>query len=60
VGGWGIPYPEGQDLGRVPMRSGTPPAAAELLTFSIADTPAGATLHIDWGTTRQSVDFTVQ
>ena len=60
VGGWGIPYPAGQDLGRVPMRSGTPPQAAELLTFSIDDTPAGATLHIDWGTTRHSVDFKVQ
>lgn len=60
VGGWGIPYPAGQDLGRVPMRSGTAPQAAELLTFVIDDTEAGATLHIDWGTTRHSVEFTVQ
>lgn len=59
VGGWGVPYPEGQDLGRAPMRSGTPPDPAELLTFSVEDTPAGGTLHLDWGTTRQSVDFTV-
>lgn len=57
--GWGVPYPQGQDLGRAPMRVGTAPAAAELLTFSIDDTPAGATLHIDWGTTRASIDFTV-
>jgi hypothetical protein len=60
VGGWGVPYPAGQDLGRAPMRGGTAPQAAELLTFSIDDTPAGATLHIDWGTTRHSIDFTVQ
>lgn len=59
VGGWGIPYPAGQDLGRAPMRAGTAPQAAEQLTFSIDDTPAGGTLHIDWGTTRQSIDFTV-
>ncbi len=59
VGGWGVPYPTGQDLGRAPMRMGSPSAPAELLTFSIQDTPAGATLHIDWGTTRASIDFTV-
>jgi hypothetical protein len=57
--GWGIPYPAGQDLGRVPMTMGKPPAAAEQLTISIDDTPAGGTLHIDWGTTRASVPFTV-
>lgn len=59
VGGWGVPYPAGQDLGRAPMRAGTGPQAAELLTFSIEDTAAGATLHIDWGTTRHSIDFMV-
>jgi hypothetical protein len=59
VGGWGIPYAAGQDLGRVPMRTGTAPQAAELLTFSIDDTASGATLHLDWGTTRHSVDFMV-
>lgn len=57
--GWGIPYPAGQDLGRAPMTMGKPPAAAELLTISIQDTPAGGTLHIDWGTTRASIPFTV-
>jgi hypothetical protein len=57
--GWGIPYPAGQDLGRAPMTMGKPPATAERLTISIDDTPAGGTLHIDWGTTRASVPFTV-
>ena len=57
--GWGVPYPQGQDLGRTAMRAGTAPQAAEQLTFSIDDTPAGGTLHIDWGTSRQSIDFTV-
>jgi hypothetical protein len=57
--GWGIPYPAGQDLGRVPMTMGKPPAAADRLTISIEDTAAGGTLHIDWGTTRASIPFTV-
>lgn len=60
AGGWGAQYPQGQDLGRAPMRVGTAPSAAELVTISIDDTPAGGTLHIDWGTTRASIDFTVQ
>jgi hypothetical protein len=57
--GWGIPYPAGEDLGRVPMTMSKPPAAADRLTFSIDDTPAGGTLHIDWGNTRASIPFTV-
>ena len=59
TGQWGIPYPKGEDLGRTPMTMGKAPAAAEQLTISNDDTPAGATLHIDWGTTRASVPFTV-
>jgi hypothetical protein len=59
TGQWGIPYPAGKDLGRVPMTVGKPGAAAEQLTISIQDTPGGATLHVDWGTTRASVPFTV-
>ena len=57
--GWGIPYPAGQDLGRVPMTMSKPPSPADQLTFSIDDTPTGGTLHIDWGNTRASVPFTV-
>jgi hypothetical protein len=58
--GWGIPYP-GKDgeLGRVPMTMGQAPKPAENLTISIDDTPAGGTLHIDWGTTRASAPLTV-
>lgn len=57
--GWGIPYPAGQDLGRVPMTMGKPASAADMLTISIDDTPAGGTLHIDWGNTRASIPFVV-
>src|SRR5688572_2259652 len=57
--GWGMPYPAGQDLGRVPMTMGKVPKPDERLTFSIEDTAKGGTLHIDWGTTRASLPFTV-
>jgi len=59
TGQWGIPYPQGEDLGRTPMTLGKAPSAAEQLTITVQDTPAGATLHIDWGTTRASIPFTV-
>jgi hypothetical protein len=59
TGQWGVPYPKGEDLGRAPMTLGKPPATAEQLTFSIQDTQTGGTLHIDWGTTRASIPFTV-
>jgi hypothetical protein len=59
TGQWGIPYPKGDDVGRVPMTIAKPSAPAEQLTINIQDTPAGATLVIDWGNTRASVPFTV-
>jgi hypothetical protein len=59
TGQWGVPYPKGEDLGRAPMTLGKAPKAADQLTISIDDTPAGGTLHIDWGTTRASIPFTV-
>jgi hypothetical protein len=59
TGQWGIPYPAGQDLGRVPMTVARAGAPVEQLTISIDDTPAGATLRIEWGSTRATVPFTV-
>ncbi len=57
--GWGIPYPQGQDLGRVPMTTATAAPAVEQLTIAIDDTPAGGTLRIEWGGTKATVPFTV-
>ena len=57
--GWGIPYPAGQDLGRVPMTMGKSAAPAEQLTISADDTPAGGALHVEWGATKATVPFTV-
>ena len=41
TGQWGVPYPKGEDLGRAPMTLGKAPKAAEQLTISVDDTPAG-------------------
>ena len=59
VGQWGIPYPRGKDLGRVPMTMSKPVKPVEQLTISIDDTPAGGTLRIEWGTTAASAPFSV-
>lgn len=57
--GWGIPYPEGQDLGRVAMKVSKASPPVEQLTISIDDTPNGAALRIEWGTTSAITPFTV-
>ena len=59
TGQWGVPYPAGEDLGRVPMKAGKASAAVEQLTISVDDTPAGGTLKVEWGGTSASVPFTV-
>ena len=57
---WGIPYPgKEKDFGRAPMTMSKPAKPVDQLTISIDDTPAGGTLHIDWGATRASIPFTV-
>ncbi|HXG90514.1 MAG TPA: DUF2911 domain-containing protein [Vicinamibacterales bacterium] len=57
--GWGVPYPEGQDLGRAPMKAGKTAKPVEMLTISIDDTATGGVLRVEWGNTSASVPFTV-
>ena len=52
TGQWGTDYDAKQDAGRVAMTVGKAAAPVENLTISIDDTPQGATLRIEWGTTR--------
>jgi hypothetical protein len=59
-GQWGVPYKPALEIGRAPMTLGKTTAPVELLTISIDDTPAGATLRIEWGTTRATIPFTVE
>ena len=58
-GQWGIPYQPALEVGRVPMTSGKTKAPVEQVTISIDDTPAGATLRIEWGTTSATAPFKV-
>ena len=59
TGQWGTVYSQDQDLGRVPMKVGKATSPAEQLTWAIDDTPSGATLRLEWGTTGVSAPFTV-
>lgn len=58
-GQWGVPYKADLELGRAPMTLGKTAAPVEQLTISIDDTPAGATLRVEWGTTKATIPFTV-
>jgi Protein of unknown function (DUF2911) len=58
-GQWGIPYNAALEIGRTPMAVGKAKAPAEQVTISIDDTPAGATLRVEWGTTSATAPFTV-
>jgi hypothetical protein len=60
TGQWGVPYPAGQDLGRASMKAGKTQAPVEQLTINIHDTPAGGTLHVEWGTASANIPFTVE
>jgi len=59
TGQWGTVYSQDQDLGRVPMKVGKATNAAEQLTWAIDDTPTGAALRLDWGTTSVAAPFSV-
>ena len=56
TGEWGIPYPEGQDLGRTPMTGKTLPSAQENMSISFENTKGASTeLHVKWDTADQYV-----
>jgi hypothetical protein len=61
TGEWGIPYPEGNDLGRTPMTGKTAPASQEDMSISFENTKGSSTeLHVKWGTTDQYVTVKAQ
>ena len=43
------PYKKELEISHTPMTAGKPKAPVENVTISIDDTPAGATLRIEWG-----------
>jgi hypothetical protein len=61
TGEWGIPYPEGNDLGRTPMSSNTLPAPQEKMSISFENTKGNSTeLHVKWETTDEYVTVTAE
>ncbi len=56
---WGIPYRQDLEIGRVPMTLGKTPGPVEQVTIHIDDTPAGATLRVEWGTASAALPFTI-
>ena len=58
-GQWGVPYNASLEIGRAPMQITKAKAPVEQVTISIDDTPAGATLRVEWGNVRATIPFTV-
>ncbi|MFZ0296624.1 MAG: DUF2911 domain-containing protein [Candidatus Sulfotelmatobacter sp.] len=61
TGEWGIPYKyESDELGRVDMKVSKLPSPVEDFTISYVKSGSGCTMHIDWETTRASVEITAK
>jgi len=61
TGEWGIPYKyEGDELARVDMKVSKLPSSVENFTISYDKSGSGCTMHIDWETTRASVDISAK
>jgi hypothetical protein len=61
TGEWGIPYPEGSDLGRTPMTSKPASSSQENMSISFENTKGNTTeLHVKWGTTDEYVTVKAQ
>jgi len=61
TGEWGIPYPEGNDLGRTPMTGATLPEPQEDMSISFENTKGNTTeLHVKWEKTDEYVTVTAE
>lgn len=61
TGEWGIPYKyESDELARVDMKVSTLPSPVENFTISYERSGSGCTMHLDWDTTRASVEITAK
>jgi hypothetical protein len=59
TGEWGIPYPGEQfDFARMEMKVAKIPSPVEDFKISFDQTGSACTLHMDWETTRASIDIT--
>ncbi len=61
TGEWGTDYPgPDKDLVRVDMKVAKLPSPVENFTIAYDKTGSGCTLHMDWETTRASVDISAK
>jgi hypothetical protein len=59
IGEWGTAYPgPNEDLARIDMKVSKLPSAVENFTIAFDQSGTGCTLHMDWETTRASVEIT--
>ena len=58
-GQWGIPYQPPLEIGRVPMTVAKAATPAEQVTISIAQTPGGGVLRVEWGTVSAACPFRI-
>jgi hypothetical protein len=56
TGEWGLSYPNGEDLGRVPMKMSKPASMVETLKYDIS----GGKITLSWENHIASVDFKVK
>jgi hypothetical protein len=58
TGEWGTAYPgPGEDLARIDMKVSQLPSSVENFTISFDHGASGCVMHLDWETTRASVDI---
>jgi hypothetical protein len=58
TGEWGVPYPgEAEDFARIDMKVSQLPAPLENFTISFDHAGAACAMHLDWETTRASIDI---
>jgi hypothetical protein len=61
TGEWGIPYKyESDELARIDMKVSKLPSPLENFTISYEKSGNGCTMHLDWDTTRASVDISAK
>jgi hypothetical protein len=61
TGQWGLTYDGSQDLGRVPMTMGKPPALVETLKYTLTDQGSGKVeMRLDWVFRSITVPITIK
>ena len=57
TGEWGIPYPEGDDLGRIDMSASKTSSPVENFTIAFDQKGGSCAMNISWENTQASVEF---